>query len=98
MATVYFVRGGVNSAERQGVREVPDTLLRKLNRVDLVFLDNPPALDPTEHISDVAAWQHVVINILPSQCSKDLFPKAGYYYVKEMSPTQFCEYLGLPPS
>ena len=98
MATVYFVRGGVNSAERQGVREVPDALLHKLKRVDLVFSDEPPALHPTEHVSDVAAWRHVVINILPSQCSTDLFPRAGYYYVKEMSPTQFCEYLGVSPS
>lgn len=95
MATVYFVRGGVTSAEQQGEREVPDTLLHKLNGIDLAFSVEPPSFNPTDYVPDVAGYRHVVIHILLSQCSPDLFPKTGYYCVKEMSPTQFCERLGL---
>lgn len=94
MATVYFVLGGVNPS-RQESREVLDSLLCKLSAADLIFSVDPPAINLTEHLSDVTAYQHVVINISPSQCSPNLFPKAGYYYVKEMSPAQFCEHLGL---
>jgi hypothetical protein len=98
VAHIFLVRDGSASDYRTTHRAhvVPNSVAaQKLSKYEKKYFANPPSINPQKGAaSGFEEYRHVVVKIEADEIDEH-FPKAGYYYVADLTPIVCREIFGM---